>query len=92
MKMSLTVQQIKSLSPVLHAWLYLHLLVSREHNTNMYIPGVRFFLPQEVVDPGLDVGAEPGGLQLLGGVLVVLPVGPRGLVAGVTLEPGNIEP
>ena len=89
--MSLTLREIKPFSPILHAWLDLHLLITREHNTNMDIAGVGFFLPQEVVDPGLDVGAKPGGLQLLGCVLVVLPVGPRRLVTGVTFKPDKTE-
>ena len=78
-------------SPILHAWLDLNLLVTREHDSNMDISGVRFFLPQEVVDSGLYVGSQSGCLQLLGRVFVVLPVGSSSLVTGITLKPDNID-
>ena len=89
--MSVNVQEIKSLLPILHPWLHLHLLVTREHDSYVNIPGICFLLPQEVVDSGLDVRSESGGLQLLGRVFVVLPVGAPSLVTSITFKPNNIQ-
>ena len=57
----------------------------------MDVSGISFLLPQEVVDSGLDVRSQSGGLQLLGRVLVVLPVSPGSLVTCITFKPNNIE-
>ena len=78
-------------SPLFHPRFDLNLLVTGEHHADVDVARVGFLLPKEVVDPGLDVGAKPGGLQLLGCVLVVLPVGPRRLVTGVTFKPDKTE-
>ena len=49
-------------SPGLHPRLDLDLFIPREHDSDVDIPGLCLLLPQEVVDPGLDVGAESCGL------------------------------
>ena len=49
-------------SPGLHPRLDLDLFITREHDSDVDIPGLGLLLPQEVVDPGLDVGAESCGL------------------------------
>ena len=88
---SVTGEEIKSLLPILHPWLHLHLLVTREHDSYVDISGICFLLPQEVVYSGLDVRSQSGGLQLLGRVFVVLPVSPTGLVTSITFKPNNIQ-
>ena len=55
----------------------------------MDVPRVRLLLPQEVVDPRLDVVAEPRGLQSLGSEPVFFLRGSRGPVATFTFEPGD---
>ena len=57
----------------------------------MDVAGVRLLLAQKVVDPGLDVGAEAGGGQPLGGEPVLLPLRARRLVTARTFEPENGE-
>ena len=81
--------QVKSLGPVLHARLDLHLLVAREDHPDVHVAGVGLLLPQEVVHPGLDVVAQPGGLEALRCEPVLLPRTPCCLVATVALEPGD---
>ena len=81
--------QVKSLWPVLHARLDLHLLVAREDHPDVHVAGVGLLLPQEVVHPGLDVVAQPGGLEALRCEPVLLPRTPCCLVATVALEPGD---
>ena len=58
----------------------------------MNIAGVSLLLPQEVVDPSLDVGSESGDLELLRSELFVLfSRCSRCFVATVTFEPDNIN-
>ena len=74
---------------MLHARLDLHLFVAREDHPDVHIAGVCLLLPQEVVHPGLDVVAQPGGLEALRCEPVLLPRAPCCLVATVALEPGD---
>ena len=74
---------------MLHARLDLHLLVAREDHPDVHVAGVGLFLPQEVVHPGLDVVAQPGGLEPLRCETVLLSRAPSCLVATVALEPGD---
>ena len=53
---------LSQFSPGLHPRLDLDLFIPREHDSDVDIPGLSLLLPQEVVDPGLDVGAESCGL------------------------------
>ena len=73
--------------PLLHSWLDLDLLVSREHDSDVDIARVRLLLPQEVVDSCLDVGTKSRGLQLLSCVLVLFPRRASSLVTPITFEP-----
>ena len=73
--------------PLLHSWLDLDLLVSGEHDPDVDISRVGLLLPQEVVDPCLDVGTKSGGLQLLSSVLVIFPRCAGCFVATITFEP-----
>ena len=74
---------------MLHPGLDLDLLVPREDDPNVDVPRVRLLLPQEVVDPRLDVVAEPRGLKPLGREPVFFFRGSRGPVATFTFEPGD---
>ena len=65
------------------------MFVSREYDPDVNITGVCLLLPQKVVDPSLDVGAQPGSGETLGCEPVVFPLSSSSLVAAITLEPGR---
>ena len=78
-------------SPLFHPRLNLDLLVPGEHDPDADVSGVGLLLPQEVVDPGLNVRAEPSDLELLSSELVIFLRCPRCLVASVTFKSKNID-
>lgn len=67
------------------------MLVSGEDDPDVDVAGVRLLLPEVVVDPGLDVGAESGRRQPLRREPVFLLLRAVGLVAAVTFEPAVIK-
>ena len=77
---------LKSFLPLKHAGLDLDLLVAGEDDPDVDVAGVSLLLAQEVVDPGLNVVAQAGGLQPLGGEPVLFSFGPGCLVTTVTFE------
>ena len=84
-------QEIQANSPFLHARLDLDGLVARVDDPDVDLAGVGLLLPQEVVDPGLDVGAEAGDGQALRREAVLSPLRSAPLVAVITGEPGEIK-
>ena len=77
-------------SPGLHPRLDLDLFIPREHDSDVDIPGLCLLLPQEVVDPGLDVRAEPSNLELLSSELVIFLRCPRCFMTSVTFKSKDI--
>ena len=75
--------------PFLHARLDLNVLVPAEDDPDVNVPGLGLLLAEEVVHPGLDVGAEAGDGQAGALEAVLLTLRARRLVAAVTFEPGN---
>ena len=69
---------------MLHAGLDLDLFVAGE---DVNVAGIRLLLSQEVVNPRLDVVAEPSRLQPLRCESVLLPRAPSSLVATLAFEP-----
>ena len=81
---------VKYFSPLFHSRLDLDLFVSGEHDPNVDISGVGLLLPQEIVDPGLDVRAEAGDLELLRSKLVIFPRCSRRFVTSITFKSSDI--
>ena len=79
------------LSPLFHPRLDLDLLVPGEHDPDVDISRVGLLLPQEVVDPGLDVRAQPGDLEFLRSELVIFLGCSRCLMTSVTFKSKHIE-
>ena len=78
-------------SPLFHPRLDLDLLVPGEHDPNVDISGVGLLLPQEIVDPGLDVRAEASDLELLRRELVIFPRCTRCFVTSITFKSSDIN-
>ena len=79
------------LSPLFHPRLDLDLLVPGEHDPDVDISRVGLLLPQEVIDPGLDVRAQPGDLEFLRSELVIFLGCSRCLVTSVTFKSKDIN-
>ena len=88
---SVSIIVVSHLSPLFHPRLDLDLLVPGEHDPDMDISRVGLLLPQEVVDPGLDVRAQSGDLEFLRSELVIFLGCSRCLVTSVTFKSKNFN-
>lgn len=88
---TMSAEILSHFSPLFHPRLDLDLLVPGEHDPDVDVSGVGLLLPQEVVDPGLDVRAEPSNLELLSSELVIFLRCPRCFVTSVTFKSKDID-
>ena len=73
--------------PFLHARLDLHIFVATDDDADVDVARVGLLRAEEVVDPGLDVGAQPGDGQAGALEPVFLALCSRRLVAAITFKP-----